>query len=107
MFESFREEVIQSGLMPEQNYHVLNNYEDAKLPYSRTERFEFNLPQQTTIDQLLGFFSSVSYYTTYCKAFPSNTLLKRLKDTYEVESGKCAEEKFSLPGFALLGLKED
>ena len=44
LFESFQREARKSA---EQSYHVLNNDESVKLPFSQSQRFEFSHSQET------------------------------------------------------------
>ena len=105
-FDIFNGELFQFNCFPEQNLHVLNNYKSVELPFMHTERIDFDLPQQVTIDQLLGFFSSVSMYESYCEKYPNNTLLQKIKYDYEAQNGKCDVETFTFPGFVIMGLND-
>ena len=105
-FDDFWDEIIRSDCLGKQAMHVMNNYEAVKLPFSQTQRIEFVLPQKATINQLLGFFSSVSSYRCYCEKYPKNDLLQKIQSRYEMESGRCNVEEFTYPGFAILGLKD-
>ena len=71
--------MFRSNCFAAKNYHVLNKYKAVELPFKQTLRVEFDLPQQATIDQILGLISSVSMYTTYCERFPNNTLLIKIR----------------------------
>ena len=102
---SYREEIFRSNCFTAENHHILNKYKAVELPFKQTQRVEFDLPQQATIDQVLGLISSVSMYTTYCEKFPNNTLLKNIRDDYEADSSKEDVETFTFPGFLLLGQK--
>ena len=105
-FDSFWDEMIQSDCLGKQNMHVMNNYEAVKLPFSQTQQIEFVLPQKATINQLLGLFSSVSAYRSYCEKYPENNLLQKIQSRYEMENGRCNVEEFIYPGFAILGMKD-
>ena len=105
-FDAFNNELLHYDFIGEQNMHVLNHYRAVKLPLSQTQRIEFDLPQKSTIDQLLGFMSSVSSYRSYCQQHPENTLLQKIKDSYEMEGDRCGVEEFTLPGFAILGINQ-
>lgn len=102
-FDVFIDELFQNDCFSEQNLHPLNNYEAVKLPFSNTQRFDYDFPQFSTIDQVIGLFSSVSMYTSYCKKFPNNTLLQRIRAGYENEKDKCDIEQFNFPGYVILG----
>ena len=87
--------------------HVLNNYKGIEIPFSQTQRIEFSLPQKLSIDQLLGYLSSVSAYRiTYCTKFPENTLMQEIRAKYETEEGKHDVEEYTFPGFAIVGINK-
>ena len=102
-FDIFIEELFQFNCFSEQNLHVLNKYKAVKLPFVQTQRFEFDFPQISTIDQILGLMSSVSMYRLYCEKFPENNLLERIKATLNAKDNV---QKFSFPGYAILGIKD-
>ena len=105
-FTMLHEDLIQNECFSEQNLHVMNNYQAVQLPFSKVKRVEFPFKQETSLEQLLGFCSSVSMYTTYCDKYPNNTLLQRMRESYEADSERCDVEKFTLPGFMILGQTE-
>ena len=102
-FRIFDDELFQFQCFSEQNLHVLNNYEAVRLPFHNPKRVEFPFPQQVTFEHLLGFFKSVSMYSTYCEKYPKNTLLERMRANYEADSERCHVEKFTFPGFIIMG----
>ena len=97
-FKMFIDELFEYECYTEQNLHVLNNYQAVQLPFDRVKRVEFQFSQETTFEKLLGFFSSVSMYQTYCEKYPTNTLLQHMRANYEAESERCDVEKFTFPG---------
>ena len=103
-FTTFDNELFQYECFAEQNLHVLNNYQAVQLPFDKVKRVDFQFPQETTFEKLLGFFSSVSMYQTYCEKYPNNTLLQRMRANYEAESERCDVEKFTFPGYMIIGL---
>ena len=106
-FDQFHGALIPTDSLGSQNMHVLNNYKGVEISFSQTQRIKFSLPQKSSIDQLLGFFSSVSAYTiTYCTKFPENTLMQEIRAKYEAEDGKRDVEEYTFPGFAILGINE-
>ena len=105
-FKIFFGELREYGCFSEQNVHVVNHYEAVQLPFNKVERVEFSLPQEVTLEHLLGFFSSVSMYKTYCEKYPDNTLLQRIRADYEADSERCDVEKFTFPGFVIMGLAD-
>ena len=104
-FDTFDAELFKFDCFAEQNLHVLNNYEAVELPFSNTQRVDLEFPQEATIDEFLGYFSSVSMYVAYCKKYPNNTLLQHIRANYEEDSERSDVEKFTLPGFVILGQK--
>ena len=82
LMEAFLRELIQKECVTEQSFAVLNEYSDVVLPFSKTQRINFHLPQRVSIDQLFGFFESFSCYRTYCKKFPENKFLEILRKEY-------------------------
>jgi hypothetical protein len=80
------------------NTDVVNHYAAVQLPFNKVRRVEFSLPQEVTLEQLLGFFSM---YKTYCEKRPDNTLLQRIRADYEAACERCDVEKFTFPGFVL------
>ena len=103
-FSLFIDELFRCDCFSEQNRHGLNEYQAVKLPFSETKRIEFNFPQISSIDQLLGLMSSVSMYKSYCEKFPGNSLLDKIRADYEADCDKVEVEEFSFPGFAILGI---
>ena len=103
-FKMFVDELFEYECFAEQNLHVLNSYQSVKLPFDKVKRVEFQFPQESTFEKLLGFFSSVSMYQTYCEKYPNNTLLQRMRANYEADSERCDVEKFTFPGFMIIGL---
>ena len=102
-FDTLYAEFFKCDCFAEQNLHVLNNYEAVELPFSNTRRVDLEFPQEATIDELLGFFSSISMYLAYCKKYPNNTLLQQIRANYEEDSERSEVEKFTFPGFVILG----
>ena len=106
-FDLFLDALISSDSLEEESMHAINNYKGVEIPFSQTQRIEFSLPQKSSIDQLLGFMSSVSTYSgTYCTKYPENTLMQKIRATYDTEEGKQYEEEFTFPGFAILGINK-
>ena len=106
-FDLFHDALIPTDSLGEENMHVLNNYEGVEIPFSQTQRIDFSVPQKSSIDQLLGFLSSVSAYRiTYCTKFPENTLMQEIRTKYDTEDGKSDVEEYTFPGFAILGINE-
>ena len=104
-FDSFIDELFCSNCFSKQNLHVLNEYKSVTLPFLETKRIEFDFPQTSSIEQLLGLMSSISMYNSYCEKFPENNLLHRIKVDYEADARKVETEEFSFPGFVILGIK--
>ena len=104
-FDTFISELFKFDCFTEQNLHVLNNYEAVELPFCNAQRVDFEFHQKATIDQMLGYFSSVSMYVAYCKKYPNNTLLEQIRANYEEDSTRSEVEKFTFPGFVILGQK--
>ena len=102
----FIDTLIQSDCITQRNMHILNMYEAVKLPFRRTQRLEFILPQQCTMSQFIGIMSSVSAYRSYCEKFPDNKLLRNIQSTYEIEDTECIVEDFTFPGFLILGMND-
>lgn len=105
-FDKFDEELFQYDCFAEQNLHVLNNYASVSLPFLNTQRIELDFSQEASIDMLLGFFSSVSMYKVYSEKYPENMLMQKIRANYEKEDGKHDVEKFTFPGFVIMGLNE-
>ena len=106
-FDLFYGALIPSECLGEENMHVLNNYEAVEIPLPQTQRIEFSFPQKSSIDQLLGYLSSVSAYRkAYCTKYPNNTLMQNIRTKYESEEGRHDVEEYTLPGFAILGINE-
>ena len=103
-FKMFNDELFEYDCFPEQNLHVLNNYKAVDLPFKKVQRVEFLFPQESNFEQLLGLFSSVSMYSAYCKKYPNNTLLQRIRAKYEDDSQSGDIEHFTFPGFVILGI---
>ena len=85
---------------------MLNNYVAVKLPFLKTQRIELEFSQEVMLDELLGYFSSVSMYKVYSEKYPENGLLQKiqLNYMYEQEEVKCEVEKFTFPGFVIMGI---
>ena len=104
--ETFHGELITFNCFPEEVIHVMDNYKAVELPFSCAQRFEFDLQQKSTIDQVLGLLSSVSMFTTYAAKYPKNTLMQTIRAKYEASRGTCDVEEYTLPGFILVGINE-
>ena len=105
-FKMFHDELFETKCFAEQNLHVMNNYQAVELPLSKVKRVDFPFQQETSFEQLLGFLSSVSMYATYNEKHPGNTLLQNIWGKYEADSERCDVEKFTFPGFVILGLAD-
>ena len=105
-FRKFDAELFQFNCFADQNLHILNKYKDVVLPFSQAKRVEFPFPQTSTFEHFLGFLSSTSMYREYCAKYPNNSLMKNLRVDYESEGAKCEVERFTLPGFVIMGLNE-
>ena len=109
LIETFVMELIQKECVNEQALGTLNEYKDLILPFSKTQRINFHLPQRVSIDQLFGFFESFSSYRAYCNKFPENDFLEILRKEFEYSgqwSGDTVQE-FTYPGFMILGAQEE
>lgn len=104
-FKTFIGELFKCNCFAKQNLHVLNNYEAVELPFDDVQRIEFPFPQQINLEQLVGFFLSVSMYKEYCEKYPQNDLLERIRTEYESFSDKCDVEDFTFPGVIITGKK--
>ena len=102
-FDLFIQEMFLCDCFSEQNMHVLNEYKAVKLPFSESKRIEFEFPQKSSLEQLLGLISSTSMYKSYCQKFTDNTLFDRIRAGYEAHVN--IVEEFSFHGFAILGIK--
>lgn len=104
----FKQELMNANCITDRIMLAYNNYKDVVLPFSQTERLEFDLPQKVSMDHLLGYMTSVSSYRAYCKKFPENNLLNTIRKTYENESGASTStsEEFTYPGFLVIGMNE-
>ena len=69
-----REAFMQFNCIDKKTMNVFNGYKAVKLPFSQTERIEFDVPQHASMDQVLGFLSSTAAYRSYCKIYPENNL---------------------------------
>ena len=108
LVEAFKQEMMQNDCMDERSLQTLNEYKSVELPFSGTQRLKFDLPQKSSVEHLFGFFESFSSYTAYCKKVPGNNFLQTLRETYKGQwSGDTAVEKFTYPGFIILGVNED
>ena len=105
-FRKFDAKLFQFNCFADQNLHILNKYKDVVLPFSQAKRVEFPFPQTSTFEHFLGFLSSTSMYREYCAKYPNNSLMKNLRVDYESEGAKCEVERFTLPGFVIMGLNE-
>ena len=106
-FDLFLDALISSDSLEEESMHAINNYKGVEIPFSQTQRIEFSLPQKSSIDQLLGFISSVSTYSkTYCTKYPENSLMQKIRARYDTEEGKQDVEEYTFPGFAILGINK-
>ena len=59
------------------------------------------------MDQLLGMMSSMSMYRSLVEKYPENTIMRKIKEDYEVCSDKCDVEEFTFPGFVIIGINEE
>ena len=108
LWESFKKELIEKECIDERAFYTFNEYRAVVLPFSKTQRMKFDLPQKASMDQLFGFFETITSYRAYCKMFPGNNFLQTLQDQDGAQqSGDAAVlEEFSYPGFIILGVRE-
>ena len=110
ILERFKTTVLKEGCYNKRVVHVFNEYEACTLPFQTTMRKNFTLPQESTVDQFIGFLSSLSVYKTYCEKVPNNTLLQDLKladeEEFKEEDEESCISSFAYPGFSILGVKE-
>ena len=104
--DTFHDDLFKFNCFAEENLHVMDNYKAVELPFSRAQRIEFDLQQKSTMDQLLGFLSSVSMFRSYAAKYPENTLMQTIKENYEVNCGKYDVQEYTLPGFIIIGVNE-
>ena len=105
-FESFYDELLKFNCFQKENLHVMDAYKAVELPFSRAQRIEFDFQQKSTMDQLLGFMSSMPMCRSFAAKNPETAIIQKIKENYELSSGKCAVEEFTFPGFIMVGIKE-
>ena len=104
--DAFHAELFKSDCFADENLHVLHNYRDVELPFSHAQRIEFDLQQQSTMDQLIGFLSSVSMFRSYAAKCPENTLMQTIKANYKATRTISDVEEFTFPGFVIVGMNK-
>ena len=103
--DAFKGELMEKGCIDERALHTFNEYRDVHLPFSHVQRLNFDLPQKASVDQLFGFFESITSYRAYCNKYPGNALLETLRGGSNWQDRTVLE--FSYPGFIILGVKEN
>ena len=90
---------------------VQNGFRDFKLPYAKSERHDFYLDIEMTLLDYIGYVSSLSGYSNFCKHHPDTTVLNCLEQDLHQELGSDVSKelitmKLQIPFFILLGQKE-
>ena len=90
--------------------HIENCYKDIKLPYAKSERYDFNSDAETKLADFIGYLSSCSGYCNYCKHHPGTTVLNDLEQDLHQELGSDVSKelitiKLQFPFYILLGQK--
>ena len=102
LFEALKSELMQNDCMDDRVFFTLDEYKSVHLPFSQVQRLKFNLVQRATVDELFGIFLLFSMYRAYCKKFPGNRLLEKLRDEYCHTISDV--EQFTYPGYIILGV---
>ena len=106
LVEAFKKELIEKDCVDERAFYTFNEYRDVLLPFSKVQRLKFDLPQRASLDQLFGFFESITSYRAYCKKFPTNNFLQTLREEHSQVWPRDNVEEFTYPGFIILGISE-
>ena len=99
------------GCWADRRRHIDNCFRDFKLPYARSERYDFYSDVEMKLPDFIGYVSSWSGYCNYCEHHPGTTVLSDLEDELHKELGSdVAKElismKLQFPIFILIVQKE-
>ena len=82
MMADFVDRLKEAGCWHERNIYCENKYSAVNLPFAVTERHEILMPWNTSVENFIGFLSSMSGYKDLKKMFPDDTLLLDVKKNY-------------------------
>ena len=99
------------GYWADRRKHIDNCFKDFKLPYAKSERYNFYSDIEMKFLDFIGYVSSWSGYCNYCKHHPGSTVLNQLEQDLHEELGSDVSKelitmKLQFPIFILLGQKE-
>ena len=95
------------GYWHDKRVHIDNQYGEVVLPFKNTERHDFSMTKDMSLDSYFGYVSTWSAYCKYCERNPGNSVLEELKKEIEAiltsEDGRNTDVQVSFPVFLLLG----
>ena len=108
MMADFVDRLKDAGCWHERNIYCENKYSAVNLPFAVTERHELLMPWNTSLENFIGFLSSLSGYQYLQKMFPDNTLLLDVKNNYLEGKGEhqsYPQITFMFSAFIIVGEK--
>ena len=99
------------GYWADRRKHIDNCYKDFKLPYAKSERYDFYSDVEMKLPDFIGYVSSWSGYCNYCEHHPGTTVLNDLEQELHKELGADVSKelismKLQFPIFILIAQKE-
>lgn len=99
------------GYWADRRKHIDNCFKDFKLPYTKSERYDFYLDVEMKLPDFVGYVSSWSGYCNYCENYPGTTVLNDLEQQLHKELGSDVPKeliamKLQFPIFILVAQKQ-
>lgn len=95
------------GYWHDRRTHIDNQYRDVLLPFQDTERHDFSMGKNLSLDGYFGYVSTWSAYCKYCQDNPGNSVLEELKKKITAilceDRSSVPEVQVQFPVFVLLG----
>jgi len=88
-----------------------DRFKELKLPYVKSQRYDFYSDEERKLPDLIGYIRSVSAYRKYCELHPGNDILEELEHQLHKEFGPDTPKDqtsvyLQFPMFLLIGQKE-
>ena len=112
MFTDFIHRMKEAGFWHERFTHCEEKYSAVNLPlnFAATERHEFSMPWNTTLDDFIGYLSTILVYRDFKQRFPDATPLLDAKTNYQKAKGEVENNPhitFMFSAFMIIGKKKE
>jgi len=109
LIRHFYKETLK-GCWAERRRHIDNCYAEFKLPYIKSQRYDFYSDVEMKLPDLIGYISTWSGYCKYSELHPGNVVLSELEQQLHKELGSGTPKEqvavdLQFPIFVLIGQK--